>query len=81
MFQGRTVVCPVTSSDVAGASEAIFYYGATVSNQNLLYVPDQKNNVVYELNSQKDGTQIPISTLAVQAPMDVALGPNEGSSE
>lgn len=64
---------PDRTITVAGAQS--LGYGVAVSNLNLLYVPDPVSNVVYELDSQKGGKEMPISALAVQAPMDVALGP------
>jgi hypothetical protein len=42
---------------------------------NLLYVPDPVNNAVYELHSQRNGLQRPISVLSVSRPYDVKLGP------
>ncbi len=54
---------------------AQFGTGIAVSALNLLYVPDPTNNVVYELHSDRNGSQKPISTLSVSAPEDVKLGP------
>lgn len=54
---------------------AQFGTGIAVSPSNLLYVPDPTNNVVYELHSDRNGTQKPISTFSVSAPEDVKLGP------
>jgi hypothetical protein len=55
--------------------DAQFGSGIAVSPLNLLYVPDPTNNVVYELHSDRNGTQRPTSTLSVSAPEDVKLGP------
>ncbi len=54
---------------------AQFGTGIAVSPLNLLYVPDPTSNVVYELHSDRNGTQKPISTLLVSEPEDLKLGP------
>jgi hypothetical protein len=54
---------------------AQFGFGIAVSPLNLLYVPDPVNNAVYELHSQRNGLQKPISVLSVSSPYDVKLGP------
>lgn len=63
---------PDREISVAGAQ---FGSGIAVSPRNLLYVPDPVNNAVYELHSDRNGTQVPISVLPFASPVAVALGP------